>query len=71
MDKVIDEIEKGPDLIRVSLSEFQGRQYVGARIFYMDDRGDWKPTKKGLTLPPELMEKVHAALGEALAALED
>ena len=67
MEKVIKDIEKGSDLVRVELSEFQGRQYVGARIYFMDDKGDWKPTRKGITLTPEVMAQVNQALTEALA----
>jgi len=71
MEKTIKDIEKGQDLIRVELSEFKGNQYVGARIYYMDDVGDWKPTRKGLTLSPEVMVKVRDAINEALAELEE
>jgi len=67
VEKVIKDIEKGSDLVRVELSEFQGRQYVGARIYFMDDKGDWKPTRKGITLTPEVMAQVNQALTEALA----
>lgn len=69
MEKTIRDIEKGTDLIRVELSEFKGNQYIGARIYFMDDRGEWKPTKKGLTLPPETMVQVRDALNEALAEI--
>lgn len=69
MEKTIRDIEKGQDLVRVELSEFKGSQYVGARIYYMDDRGDWKPTKKGLTLAPDTMAEVRDAIDEALAEL--
>ena len=70
MEKTIRDIEKGTDLVRVELSEFKGNQYIGARIYYMDDKGDWKPTRKGLTLTPELMEQVKDALSEALKEVE-
>jgi hypothetical protein len=69
LEKIVHDIEKGPDLVRIELSEFQGRQYVGARIYFMDDKGEWKPTKKGITLTPEVMAQVHQALGKALAEL--
>lgn len=70
MEKTVRDIEKGQDLIRVELTVFKGSQYVGARIYYMDDRGDWKPTRKGLTLTPELMVKVRDAISEALSEVE-
>lgn len=69
MEKTIRDIEKGQDLIRVELSEFKGNQYVGARIYYMDDRGDWKPTRKGLTLTPDTMAQVRDAIDEALSEI--
>jgi hypothetical protein len=69
LEKIVHDIEKGPDLVRIELSEFQGRQYIGARIYFMDDKGEWKPTKKGITLTPEVMTQVHKALGEALSEL--
>lgn len=68
--KTVRDIEKGTDLVRIELSEFKGSQYVGARIYYMDDRGEWKPTKKGLTLTPEMMAQVRDALNEALGEIE-
>ncbi|MCD4775151.1 MAG: transcriptional coactivator p15/PC4 family protein [Candidatus Aegiribacteria sp.] len=70
MEKTVKDIEKGQDLIRVELSEFKGSQYIGARIYYMDDKGDWKPTRKGLTLTPDVMVKVRDAINEALEILE-
>jgi len=70
VEKTVKDIEKGQDMIRVELSEFKGNQYIGARIYYMDDRGDWKPTRKGLTLTPEVMIQVRDALNEALGVLD-
>ena len=70
MEKTIRDIEKGTDLVRIELSEFKGNQYIGARIYYMDDKGDWKPTRKGITLTPELMEQVRDSLTEALEEIE-
>lgn len=70
MEKTVKDIEKGQDLIRVELSEFKGNQYIGARMYYMDDKGDWKPTRKGLTLTPDVMVQVRDAINEALENLE-
>ncbi|MBN1435054.1 transcriptional coactivator p15/PC4 family protein [Candidatus Fermentibacterales bacterium] len=70
MQKTLAEFEKGEDLVRVSLTEFHGRQYVDIRLFYMAEDGEWKPTKKGVTLSPELMRDVHEAIGKGLAELE-
>ena len=71
MDKNYADIEKGEDLVRVNATEFKGRQYIEVRTYYMSEDGEWKPTKKGITLSPELMAKVHQALGAALEELAD
>lgn len=36
--------------IRFSVREFKGQVYFEARLFFKSDKGDWLPTKKGLTL---------------------
>ena len=52
MNKVITEMEKsGNEKIKFSLTEFKGKNYVDLRVYYEDDEGDWKPTKKGITVP--------------------
>jgi len=69
MIKQIAQFEKGEDVVRVGLSEFRKRQYIEVRAYYMADDGEWKPTRKGITLTPELMKEVHTALGTALEEL--
>lgn len=71
MDKQIAQIEKGEDVVRVALTEFRKRQYVEIRTYYMADDGEWKPTRKGITLNPDLMKEVYQALGKALADVEN
>ena len=70
MEKQITQIEKGEDVVRVALTEFRKRQYIEIRTYYMADEGDWKPTRKGITLDPDLMKEVYQALGKALEELE-
>jgi hypothetical protein len=67
VDKNYAEIEKGEDLVRVNATEFKGRQYIEIRTYYMAEDGEWKPTRKGITLSPEMMGRVHEALGRALS----
>ena len=56
--------------VRVSLTTYNGKDYIDIRVFYLADDGEMRPTKKGLTvsvvLLPELstaVEKLHEALG--------
>ena len=69
MQKQIAQFEKGEDVVRVGLTDFRKRQYIEVRTYYMDNEGEWKPTRKGITLTPELMKDVHTALGTALEEL--
>ena len=55
--------------ILVGLREFRGTRFIDIRAYFETDGGEWRPTKKGVTLPidafPEFAE-VIASLGETL-----
>lgn len=54
MAEVVGEMEKGwNEKILFSVSEFKGKKYADIRIYYEDDEGEWKPTKKGVTVSLE------------------
>lgn len=56
---ILGEIERNPtEVLRVSLENFKGRDYIDLRIYYQDDNGEWKPTKKGVTLAPDKIDEV-------------
>ncbi|NLX34155.1 MAG: transcriptional coactivator p15, partial [Thermotogaceae bacterium] len=38
------------EIIRVSKREFKGHEFLDLRIYYEGDDGQYKPTKKGITL---------------------
>ena len=66
MQKVIRDIEKNSsNKIRISLTEFKGNNFVDLRVYYEDEEGEYKPTKKGVALKPELIPQVIEALQEA------
>ena len=66
---IMGEIERNPtEVIRISLESFKGRDYVDLRIYYQDDAGEWKPTKKGVTIAPD---KVDDAIEHLKAAKEE
>lgn len=51
MNEIIGEMEKGwNEKIIFSVTEFKGKNYANIRIYYEDDEGEWKPTKKGVTV---------------------
>ena len=42
------------ETLRFQVSEYKGREYVDVRIYYLDDDGSLKPTRKGVTVSPDL-----------------
>jgi hypothetical protein len=66
MQKVIKDIEKNAsNKIRISLTEFKGYDLIDLRVYYEDEEGDYKPTKKGIALKPEIIPQVIEGLQEA------
>lgn len=60
------DINKGKgEVIRVEVSEFKGKNLLNLRVWYTDEAGELKPTKKGITISPELYEEVKKAFIEA------
>ncbi|AEX86495.1 Transcriptional Coactivator p15 (PC4) (plasmid) [Marinitoga piezophila KA3] len=56
--------------VRIFIEEYAGKQLLHIRVFYQDLDGEWKPTKKGISLRLELAEKVlRGALDELKAGV--
>ncbi|MCX8021523.1 MAG: transcriptional coactivator p15/PC4 family protein [Syntrophorhabdaceae bacterium] len=66
----IGEISKGKDKIIVSVKEFKGRRYVDLRVYFENENGEWIPTKKGITFPPESLEDMIKLLENTKKNLE-
>ena len=68
MTEVVAEMEKGwNEKIVFSLSEFKGKNYADIRVYYEDDEGEWKPTKKGITVALDRFSEFK----EHLSALDE
>ena len=51
MDELIAQFEKNAtEVVRVSLTEFRGRKLVDLRVYYTDDAGEYRPTRKGISI---------------------
>lgn len=61
--------KRSNEQILIGLREFRGARFIDIRAYFETDDGEWRPTKKGVTLPidafPEFAETV-AGLGETL-----
>jgi len=67
MDEVIAQFEKNAtEVIRMSLTEYRGHKLVDIRVYYSDDEGQYRPTKKGVSLGVGL----YTDFKRALIALE-
>ncbi len=65
MGDFVAEMEKGwNEKIVFNLSEFKGKKYADIRIYYEDDEGEWKPTKKGVTVSLDRFYEFKQHLGE-------
>ncbi len=70
--KVIHEFKRNAEeTIRISLSTFKGRTYVDIRLFYIDANEELAPTKKGVTITPELWDEFRAGVAAAEALLQE
>jgi hypothetical protein len=66
MDRVLKTLKKNSrDQIRISLTEFSGRQVISIRVFYQDLNGEWLPGKQGLAITVDKMQPLLNALLEA------
>jgi hypothetical protein len=57
--------------IRVSVSTYKGKKYVDLRVYYQDDNGEYKPSKKGIAVSPELLPELENAIGKLKEIIED
>lgn len=62
---LIGEIQKNAtEKIRVSISEYKGHKFIDVRVYFEDDSGEWKPTKKGITVSKDNVDKLVELLNE-------
>lgn len=67
--RMIYEFNKNPtELVRITLSEYRGKKYADVRIYYDAGQGaaaDWRPGKKGLSLPVYLLNDLREGAEKA------
>lgn len=56
--------------VRVSVSTFKGKKYIDFRVYYQDDSGEYKPSKKGIAISPELLPELEKAIGKLKEIIE-
>ncbi len=54
-EKVLAEFARGEgQKVVVRRTRFRGKEYLDLRQFFQSEDGEWRPTKKGVSLPWEL-----------------
>ncbi len=68
---VIGEIERSKtERLRVEVSNYRGVDFVSIRIYYLADNGEWRPTKKGVTVKPEKIDELVGFLNKSKGKVE-
>lgn len=71
MGKLIAEMQKNPtERIRVSIEEYRNSTFVDLRVYWQDEAGQWRPSRKGIALSSETIDEVIEALQKASKELE-
>ena len=68
---IIGEIQKNQkEKIIVSTNEYKGNKYVDLRVHYEDETsGEYKPTKKGISIMPNNVEEVINGILKAMEVM--
>ena len=73
MAEVIARFEKNSfEEVRVSLTEFKGKELIDLRVYYQPDgEEEMRPTKKGITISPEKFSELKKAILTLEKALQE
>ena len=69
-EKAVTVEKREGEHIRIGLNEYEGKEYIDIRQHYKNEEGEWRPTKKGVTLPTERLVDLKEAI-EALIKMID
>ena len=70
-EMLVRAIDKDPgNQIQVRISRFRERDYFDIRNFYETDEGEWKPTRKGVSVPIEFFDEILEAMNAAKPEIE-
>ncbi len=67
VNKLLGTVDKNSrERIEVRAAEYQGHQYIDIRTYWRTtDDETWKPSKKGVTVRPEMVGELIAVLKKA------
>ncbi len=56
--------------VQASITTYKGREYADIRAYCQTDDGEWRPTRKGLTLALDLLPELEEAVRKLRKATE-
>jgi hypothetical protein len=66
MEALVARIAKNPtEEVRVSLTSYRGHDLVDIRVFFQDEQGEWRPTKRGVSLSVDSFSELRDAVAKA------
>ncbi len=51
------------------IKEFKGKTFIDVRIFFLNDKGEFSPTKKGIIINPDIAEEALTLFKKAVDEL--
>lgn len=70
-DRLVDSFRRTPtEEVRATLRTYRGRQYVDLRIYFQDNAGEFRPTKKGIRLSVDLLDELTRMVGNLAKAVQ-
>lgn len=61
--------DEAKEKLRIAVKEFNGNRYLDLRVWFVGDRGDWLPTKKGVTIRAKELKAFLQAVSQAESRL--
>ena len=59
------------EVIRIQLKEYEGHKLIDLRVWYEDENGEYKPTKKGISFNRNFALNVSNAITEVMSSEVD
>jgi len=60
--------ERGSEALVLSRRAYRGREFLDLRRFWLpDDAEEWQPTRRGVTVPVDLVPDLAESLGKLFA----
>ncbi|KWU25850.1 hypothetical protein AS149_27595 [Burkholderia cenocepacia] len=68
---LVEEIQKNSrERLRITIDRFKGHEYIGIRIWFVGEDGQYRPSRSGVTLKPTLLPQLMQALHLAARAVD-